>query len=322
MKYFAFIFDQVILYGNWKEHIDKMNLNGCLINTNNNINELWNSLLLNNNINNNIIKKLNDNLFNVKIKGEYNKNKIINNQLADKILFFEKSYNTEIIGKNIKDFLKPNGSILTLQNGGGNLETLQNIFGNNRVLYGITSYGCNVKQIGEINHNGTGLLSLISPKIELYNKCKEWYNIFNIFDKNIKMKFEEKPKTLWKKLIVNCAINSLTSIYNIKNGELLNNNNLIDKMLKISKECLLVMKYEGINLNDDEEKEYLNQPFIVAKQTSNNYSSMLCDIKNKRKTENDNILGYVIKKSKINNLNIPTCEEIYNKVKELDKLSF
>lgn len=100
MKYFAFIFDQVILYGNWKEHIDKMNLNGCLINTNNNVNELWNSLLLNNNI-----KKLNDNLFNVKIKGEYNKNKIINNQLADKILFLEKSYNTEIVGKNIKDFL-------------------------------------------------------------------------------------------------------------------------------------------------------------------------------------------------------------------------
>lgn len=41
------------------------------------------------------------------------------------ILFFEKSYDTYTIGNSVKSFLKPSGSVLTLQNGGGNLETLQ-----------------------------------------------------------------------------------------------------------------------------------------------------------------------------------------------------
>lgn len=52
---------------------------------------------------------------------------------------------------------------MTLQNGGGNLEILQNIFGKNHVLYGLTSFGAYIKEPGEICHAGMGLLDILSP---------------------------------------------------------------------------------------------------------------------------------------------------------------
>lgn len=111
------------------------------------------------------------------------------------------------------------------------------------------------------------------------------------------MYYDPLQKRLWKKLIVNCAINPLTALNNIKNGELLRSDKYKKTMSNIIKECMSVMTDEGMELKDEEEREYEEQPYIVAEQTAENYSSMLSDVRHNRRTENEALLGYVIRKA-------------------------
>lgn len=68
-------------------------------------------------------------------------------------------------------------------------------------------------------------------------------------------------------------------------------------MGKVIKECMSVMFEEGMELNETDEKEYEQQPYIVAEQTADNYSSMLADVKSNRRTENEALLGFIIKRA-------------------------
>lgn len=132
---------------------------------------------------------------------------------------------------------------------------------------------------------------------DLLNEGKAWCDIFNSLNLNANIYYDPLQKRLWKKLIVNCAINPLTALNNIKNGELLRSDKYKKVMCSVIKECMSVMTDEGMELKDKDEREYEEQPYIVAEQTADNYSSMLSDVRHNRRTENEALLGYVIRKA-------------------------
>ena len=83
----------------------------------------------------------------------------------DVVLFCVKSYDTRTAAEMILPWLDPRTMILTLQNGVGNLEVLQEIFGADRVLGGVTAEAATVLGPGRIRHAGRGE-TLIGPSRE------------------------------------------------------------------------------------------------------------------------------------------------------------
>ncbi|MBN2031816.1 MAG: ketopantoate reductase family protein, partial [Deltaproteobacteria bacterium] len=80
--------------------------------------------------------------------------------VPDTVIFCVKSYDTEAASKKIAPWLKRDTMILTLQNGLGNIEILEEVFGKKRVLGGVTSEGATVIDHGRIRHAGAGETSI------------------------------------------------------------------------------------------------------------------------------------------------------------------
>ncbi|MFC1892120.1 ketopantoate reductase family protein [Thermodesulfobacteriota bacterium] len=78
------------------------------------------------------------------------------------VIICVKSTNTEEAARSVKQWISPQSIVVTLQNGIGNLEILRDIFGQNKVLGGVTAEGATVLDWGRIKHAGQGA-TVIGP---------------------------------------------------------------------------------------------------------------------------------------------------------------
>ncbi|NMP17528.1 2-dehydropantoate 2-reductase [Thalassotalea sp. Y01] len=114
----------------------------------------------------------------------------------------------------------------------------------------------------------------------------------------------------WLKLAINCAINPLTAISDVTNGELAS-----DKYQPKIKACLeevvVVAASQNVTFNIDSLMKVVND---VISKTANNSSSMREDVSNGRATEIDYINGYIKTLGQQNNIATPINEQLYREV--------
>ena len=217
----------------------------------------------------------------------------------DVMLIFVKSSETREAAEAVKTWLKPDTSVLTLQNGLGNVEILAEIFGQRRVLGGATAEAATLLSHGRIRHAGQGK-TLIAPLERLDTKAQEIASAF------IRAGFETEVSQdlnslLWGKLIVNVGINALAAITRLKNGQLPQFPEALVIIEEAVKEAATVAKARRVTLPY---ADPLSRVLEVCSATSDNVSSMLQDVLNKRPTEIDAINGAVVREGKA--LGIPT----------------
>lgn len=223
---------------------------------------------------------------------------------ADIILITTKAYQVKNVCLKIKPLLKQSTIIIILVNGLGAQEEAQKILCNNIVLSASTTNGAYRKN-NYLHFTGIGKTFIeykpgISKKLLNY-LCKSIPN--SVLTNNIN-------EILLKKLTINSLINPLTVKYKCKNGELLNH---LDDLKLLSNELynlLLKLKIQT------KYQELFDETLEVIHKTKENYSSMYQDYAYNRKSELENILGYVIKKSKQFNTKIPNIEKLYNNIKK------
>ena len=147
--------------------------------------------------------------------------------------------------------------------------------------------------------------------------------------------------TLWKKLAVNCVINPLTAIHNVKNGELLKTYHQGQDIKVITKSIMEEISQVAIlEMTELIEKEMSKEEdgdsptesmllslsvsslekfvFKVMKDTSKNISSMLQDVRANRVTEVQFLNGYVMSLGKgKNGIDCPYNTEMVRLVENL-----
>jgi 2-dehydropantoate 2-reductase len=115
---------------------------------------------------------------------------------------------------------------------------------------------------------------------------------------------------LWLKLAINAAINPLSALHKVKNGELAQAKYQI-QIAALCDEITLIMQHLGFELESD---RLINAVKHVIQQTRDNYSSMNRDLQAKRKTEINFINGYILEQAARFNLpcpvNLALCTEI------------
>ena len=211
----------------------------------------------------------------------------------------------------------PESLLITLQNGIGHLEQLNDGKGPPAIVLGVTALGANLVSTGHVRYAGGGLTRigfikpasfarslLLAQVCNLLNDCgMETAVVDDIYD------------YVWSKLLINVGINALTAIHGCPNGELLESDDMKSVLAAAVKEGETVGRAMGVQIPDDP----LAMTLGVCKITAQNISSMLQDINNKRLTEIDSINGEIVAAGKKLGIPVPVNEELVQKIKELEK---
>ena len=217
----------------------------------------------------------------------------------DLVLICVKAYKTREASETIRPWLGPGTVVVTLQNGIGNLEVLEEIFGRERVLGGVTAEGATLLGPGKIRHAGQGE-TIIGPEGDPSSPAGRIISAFN------RAGFQARSgdnvhDLIWGKLIINVGINALTAITGLKNGRLpeLKGTRLI--MEEAVKEAVAVAMAKNIQLPYPYP---LGRVLEVCRATAGNIASMLQDVLKEKMTEVDFINGAIVREGK--SMGIPT----------------
>lgn len=120
---------------------------------------------------------------------------------------------------------------------------------------------------------------------------------------------------IWKKVIINSAINPITALTGLKNGALIENDNLRYLLKNVCIESTKIATREVELPKENMVKETEN----IAKLTSENKSSMLQDIENKHKTEIECINGAIVFIGKKFDIETPYNQTLYSLIKGKEK---
>lgn len=116
---------------------------------------------------------------------------------------------------------------------------------------------------------------------------------------------------VWRKLIINCAVNPLTAEYRIPNGAL-SQPDLQRQWRPLVDEALQVAAAEGIVFDA---QELQAQVAGVIAATAGNYSSMHQDVLHRRPTEATAILGVLARKGARHGLHVPHIDRLWHRFK-------
>jgi len=206
-----------------------------------------------------------------------------------------KAYDTLEAARNIRDVLRPDTRVLTLQNGLGNVEILAEVLEKDRVLGGVTSEGATLLGPGRIRHAGQGNTILqADPDGEAIAAVFRGAGFQARAEANIQ-------DFIWGKLIVNVGINALTAVTRLKNGRLAELEGARQIMEAAVSEALAVAKAVGFSIPYPDPWATVVE---VCRNTAGNVASMLQDVLKEQPTEIAFINGAVVREGK--RVGIPT----------------
>ena len=201
-------------------------------------------------------------------------------------LVLVKSWQTERAAGQLATCLSNDGVALTLQNGIGNRELLAAPLGLPRVSLGITTTGATLLGPGLARAGGEGTISMEThPRLGPLSLAlsEAGFNVQTVADAD---------SLVWGKLVINAAINPLTALLRVPNGEILYRPAAHKMMELLAQEAAAVAIAQGIHLPFDDPARAAED---VARKTASNHSSMFQDIRRGAPTEIDAICGAITK---------------------------
>ncbi len=197
-------------------------------------------------------------------------------------------------------------TILFIQNGMGHLEHMSQLK-QHQVYLGVVEHGSLKISDTSVRHTGIG-----RTKYARYpshsEESKDLSHIFLHEDLHFPYVYLENWEEMLKeKLIVNAIVNPLTSLLQVKNGELIKNPLFNQIGYDLYLEVISILEYEY-----KKETLWLHIQEICA-STAENESSMYKDIQQERPTEIDAIVGFLLKNA--GDRSVPIIEFLFKAIK-------
>lgn len=211
----------------------------------------------------------------------------------DLVLVSVKSADTEAAGRSLAGHLRPDTSVLSLQNGVDNAQRLRAVTGH-PVIPAVVYVGTGMAASGHVRHHGGGGLTIgASPASEALAKMLEAAGIRTTIADDIET-------TLWSKLVINCAFNALSAVAGIAYGPMVEVEGARDVIASAVQEAVSVARASGVAMPDDLVAQILKIPAAMPNQTS----STAQDLARGKPSEIDFLNGHVVRKGA--ELGIPT----------------
>ena len=222
----------------------------------------------------------------------------------DLVLVCVKSADTEAAGRSLAGHLRGETSVLSLQNGVDNAQRLGAVTGH-AIIPVVVYVGSEMAGPGHVRHHGGGDLA-IGPSAasaalaEMLQAAGIGITIADDID-----------KTLWSKLIINCAFNALSAVAGISYGPMLEVEGTGDVVTRAVQEAVTVARACGVSISDDIIAHILNIPAMMPNQMS----STAQDLARGKPSEIDFLNGYVVRKGAELGIATPTNQALQVMVK-------
>lgn len=228
------------------------------------------------------------------------------------VIVFVKAYATRPALLHARPLIGPETALLTLQNGLGNLEILQEFQSPEQVLAGTTSSGANLLGEGHVHVAAVGQTVLGGSGADA---LAELFSSAGLPATTT----EDVQSVLWRKAVVNSAINPLTALTGLRNGQLLDIPALRDLLRQVAQESAQVGHRLGHALCSATLPEEVEG---ICRLTANNRSSMLQDLSSGRRTEVDQISGAIVRAAQRSGLAAPLNATLAGLVRAAERRTF
>lgn len=220
-----------------------------------------------------------------------------------------KSYDTQKAVDDLKSLADHIKYIVSMQNGCGNVELMQKIFGEEKTL------GARVITGFEISEPGHVEVTVTADDIHVGgSKAGELHpgavKLAGILTKagHPTIAVEDIHSSLFAKLLYNCALNPLAALLGVHYGALSESEHTKKIMNGVIDETFAVISALGGKTPWTDAQEYKNLFYsTLIPATYNHRASMLQDLENNKPTEIDSLVGYVYEQGKLKGLDTPNC---------------
>ena len=232
---------------------------------------------------------------------------------VDAILITVKSYDTRAIATAVAPLLAPEGVAISLQNGLGNVEALNDVAGGHRVLAGRVIFGAEAVAPGRVRVTVYADPVLVGvwrddahPRLEAI--ARAWAERFAAA--GIPSAYSDDIEAaLWGKVLYNAALNPLGALLGVHYGVLAEDAHTRAIMDVVIDEAFRVAVAEGVALPWASVEAYRTLFYNrLVPSTYHHRSSMLQDLERGRPTEVDAINGEVWKRGAVHGIVTPANE--------------
>lgn len=234
---------------------------------------------------------------------------------ADLILVCVKSPDTQSAILEIKDQIKSEALIVSLQNGVDNAERIRQVI-SNQVISAVVYLATSMSGDGHVKHFGRGDL-IIGNTDDHQSMTPQLQQVCDLFlNADIPCKISENiQRELWLKFLVNCSYNGISAIGQISYGEMVQQQGIKQLIEDLTAEFLMVAHQEKIQISADEARIVNEQ---IAKTMTGQKSSTAQDLLRQKPTEIDYLNGLIVKKANQHRVDVPNHRAIYALVKMLE----
>jgi 2-dehydropantoate 2-reductase len=177
-----------------------------------------------------------------------------------------------------------------------------------RVSLGVTTTGATLLGPGLVRTGGEGVVSI--EQNETLDPLKMALKSSNF---NVQV-VDDAQSLIWGKLVINAAINPLTALLQVPNGELLARPATRRMMASLASETAEVAAAEHVHLPFSNP---ISAAEDVARKTAKNISSMFQDVRRGAPTEIDAICGAVTQRGKVHGIDTPYNRACWQLVRAL-----
>mgnify|MGYP000403198980 CR=1 FL=1 len=234
---------------------------------------------------------------------------------ADLIIVSVKFHQLQQAIKDIKNHVGPNTIIISLMNGITSEKQLGEIYGMDKLLYGMVLAIDAERQDTNSKYSSTAKIFFGEESNVIHsNKVT---TVKDLFDKaSIAYVIPENMLyALWGKFMFNVGINQTSAILKATYKVFQEVKEAEDLLRAAMKEVLELSNKTGIHLKEEEIDNYVN---LVKRQSPDSKTSMLQDVEAKRKTEVEMLSGTVCELGKQYGVDTPVNRTLFNILRTME----
>lgn len=236
---------------------------------------------------------------------------------VDIVLLFVKSLYSKGALEANRSLIGPETYVMTLQNGSGHEDTLEEFVSRDHIIIGTTEDNGAVLGLGYVKRGGAGNTNvgmLTEDKEQFLPKLKEAFECCG-FTVNIHSNIQQ---LIWNKLFTNVSLSAVTGILQVDMGYIAANEHAWNMTAGLIKEAAAVARGLGLHADDQEIMEKVKK---TSEMSPNGCTSIRADLQNGRKTEVDNISGSVVRAARKCGIPVPTHEFVVEMVHAMEDKS-
>lgn len=236
---------------------------------------------------------------------------------SDLVFLCVKAYHTKDVARSLSGLGLTGASLCSLQNGWGNMEILDQALPLLPLLAGATSLGAYLDDRGLLHVAGRGT-TIVAPWRAGDMAAAERAAATLRTTELLADARPDARGVLWRKLVLNSAVNPLTAIARCTNGTLAQEPGLFEIARRAAQEAARVGEALGIMGPDFDPEEALR---ALLRETAGNLSSMHEDLSRGRRTEIEEITGAIVRLGETAGVEAPVQSALLTLVRAAERRS-